>query len=177
MTIYRRAINISSGSSRPSLLLFFSGKRSQVEGTRPSTPPVSEAAKGREVRARGWQPMRTWSQVGCEKWAGPPSIHPRRLRVRVRVRGVGLRGLRRRPGHRGRVSQVAALRPYSLALVMLFALFSDLARTSTLHLASSRSIVFLLQCVVRTQFLRATRYSILLFNFLLSYIEIDLKYW
>lgn len=34
--------------------------------------------------------MRMWSQVGREKWAGPPSIHPRGLRVRVRVRGVGL---------------------------------------------------------------------------------------
>jgi len=51
---------------------------------------MSGAVEGREVRARGRQPMRMWSQVGREKWAGPPSIHPRELRVRVRVRGVGL---------------------------------------------------------------------------------------
>ena len=74
---------MSFGSLRLSLL-FFSGRRAQVERTRSSTPSVSGAVEGREVRARGRQPMRMWSQVGREKWAGPPSIHPRELRVRVR---------------------------------------------------------------------------------------------
>lgn len=119
------AINILSGCLRP-FLLFFTGRRAQVKGTRPSTPSVSGTAEGREVRARGRQPMRTWSQVGREKWAGPPSIPPG-----VKGEGKGARSRAREGSEGGRGIEVGSVGSQpctpTASLVKLFALSSPLS--------------------------------------------------